>query len=61
MDKVVIYDANNEFIIEGRRSAELLSLARDLYPDRQLVGEGQRTDGTTYGFIVSKGPAAMGM
>lgn len=60
-NKVEIYDADNRFLMEGRYGADLFNLARYVYPNRQLVGVGIRANGTSYGFIISKSPAALGM
>jgi len=61
-NRIEIYK-NGKIVAEGqpRYKTSIIAYARKLYPKDHLVGQGYRENGSCYGFIVSKAPAAMGM
>ena len=59
MDYFYIYK-DDTVVAEGRDRSSVMSVARALHPDAHLVGEGHRSNGSTYGFFVSNAPIALG-
>lgn len=59
MDYFEIYK-DDVVVAEGHDRNSVMAVARAEHPDAHLVGEGHRSDGSTYGFFVSNAPIALG-
>jgi len=59
-DYIEIINENDVVVAAGNDREHVITAARAT-GSKQLIGEGTRPDGSTYGFFVSKAPACLGM